>query len=694
VSAAPTQKTFTPKVSPSCITPNTATRLSITLLNTMPPGGQSFASANISVPNNFADPTNFSFSFANPSTAKHWHAQYVAPTRIIQLRSDAASDAIPPQGSVTVSFDTTSPTTLGSYEWTTVVKQSNDFRGNNNQFFLTTGATQASTTVGTCNPSPTANAVSKTTDEDTATNITLAGSDAGTCELTFSIVSGPTHGSLGSISNNACASGSPNTDTASVQYTPTADYNGSDSFTYKVNDGTSDSSSATVSITINPIADPPTADAKTATTNEDTAKTISLSGSDPDTCNLTFSIVSGPANGTLGLISDNACTAGSPNADTASVQYTPASDFNGSDSFTYKVNDGTANSSAATVSITVDPANDVPTADAKTPSADEDAAVSVTLTGSDIETCQLTFSIVSGPTNGTLGTISNDACVAGNPNSDSATVLYTPNENYFGSDSFTYKVNDGTADSNTATVSLTVNSVNDAPTAVDDSYSGVTGETVTVTASEGVLANDSDPENSTLTAILDSDVTHGTLTLNADGSFTYAPNGGFSGDDSFTYHASDGTDSSNIATVDLTVWASSLDCGQSMTLGSDGTEATITNLDGEGCEPVVFTATFDGDQFDIQKPDSEHVRLRIDLDAWNPEPAVNPIPATQVSPPVPAEDGVWCNGDPTTFSMPTGETWCLIQQSALLAGNEGGQQMQVNESWLLEGDATLCRTCK
>jgi len=99
------------------------------------------------------------------------------------------------------------------------------------------------------NTAPVANAQLVTTCEGTAKAITLSGSDPETVELTFSIVIGPSHGSLGVITDNAGTSGTPNTDTANVTYTPTA--NGSDSFTYKVNDGSLDSASATVSITIN-----------------------------------------------------------------------------------------------------------------------------------------------------------------------------------------------------------------------------------------------------------------------------------------------------------------------------------------------------------------------------------------------------------------------------------------------------------
>jgi VCBS repeat-containing protein len=97
-----------------------------------------------------------------------------------------------------------------------------------------------------------------------------------------------------------------------------------------------------------------------------------------------------------------------------------------------------------------------------------------------------------------------------------------------------------------------VNLANQAPTANDDSYSTQQDVNLTVNA-PGVLANDSDPNNDPLTAALDSGPSNGVVTLNSDGSFTYTPNSGFSGADSFTYHATDGSLSSNSATVTITV---------------------------------------------------------------------------------------------------------------------------------------------
>ena len=128
---------------------------------------------------------------------------------------------------------------------------------------------------------------------------------------------------------------------------------------------------------------------------------------------------------------------------------------------------------------------------------------------------------------------------------------YTPDTGFTGTDSFTYHANDGTDDSNVATVTITVNA---APVAADDAYT-VDQDTMLAAAAPGVLDNDSDADGDALTAVLDTDVSNGTLILNADGSFDYTPDAGFTGTDSFTYHANDGTDDSNVATVTITVEA-------------------------------------------------------------------------------------------------------------------------------------------
>src|SRR5439155_998046 len=129
---------------------------------------------------------------------------------------------------------------------------------------------------------------------------------------------------------------------------------------------------------------------------------------------------------------------------------------------------------------------------------------------------------------------------------------YTPAANFRWSDSFTYRANDGQADSNVATVALTINPVNDAPVAANDGFATDEDTALTVTA-PGVLGNDTDVDSPVLTAVVVTGPSHGTLTLDADGGFTYTPAGNFNGSDSFTYKANDGQADSNVATVALTI---------------------------------------------------------------------------------------------------------------------------------------------
>jgi len=175
---------------------------------------------------------------------------------------------------------------------------------------------------------------------------------------------------------------------------------------------------------------PPVADADiSATTNEDTVVSIPLTDSDLEGNALTYAIVANPTNGTVTL-TDNIAS------------YIPNANYNGSDNFTYKVNDGTVDSALATVSITITAANDAPVADAISATTNEDTVASVTLTGSDLEGNALTYAINVSPTNGAV-------TLSGN------TATYIPNTNYNGSDSFTFKVSDSTVAS-LATVSITI----------------------------------------------------------------------------------------------------------------------------------------------------------------------------------------------------------------------------------------------
>jgi VCBS repeat-containing protein len=276
------------------------------------------------------------------------------------------------------------------------------------------------------------------------------------------------------------------------------------------------------------------------TARPDAALTVNGPGvlandSDPDGNSLTAVLVSGPSHGTLTLNTNGAFT------------YTPAADYHGSDSFSYRASDGSLTSNLATVTITLSAVNDAPTAADDANSTAEDTALIVDAPGvlandNDPDGDDLHTVVVAAPSHGTL-TLDPDG-----------SFIYTPAADYDGTDSFSYRASDGTFASNQATVTITITATNDGPSAADDAYS--TGEDTTLTvAASGVLGNDSDPDGNPLSAVLVSGPSHGALTLDADGSFTYSPAANFTGSDSFTYRASDGSLASNPATVTITVTA-------------------------------------------------------------------------------------------------------------------------------------------
>jgi hypothetical protein len=198
-------------------------------------------------------------------------------------------------------------------------------------------------TVDRANTAPQAFGQSLDTDEDTPLPIVLQGQDAEMDPLSFVVVADPSHGALTGLPPN-------------VTYTPAADFNGSDSFTFKVSDGLLESAPATAGITIRAVDDVPVADSLSVTNLEDTPGPITLSGADVEGSPLTFILLTAPSHGTLDA-------APGPLA-TNRLEYTPAPNFHGTDSFTYKVNDGALDSLTATVTIHVVSVNDAPLVDA------------------------------------------------------------------------------------------------------------------------------------------------------------------------------------------------------------------------------------------------------------------------------------------------------------------------------------------
>ena len=287
------------------------------------------------------------------------------------------------------------------------------------------------------NHPPIANNQSVTTDVNKPVDVTLIASDLDKKDnLTAKVVSVPLNGTLGTI----------NQDTGIVTYTPEPRFSGTDQFTFKVNDGKVESSNAgVVRIIVEPNSTP-VANNQSVTADMNTPLDIKLTGSDKDqNDDLTATIVSKPLHGVLGQI----------NQKTGIVTYSPNSTFTGPDRFTFNVNDGKIDSDVpGTVGITVnrqktDPANIPPTANNQSVATRVDKAKDIRLTASDSNTRDtLTAEIVSEPIHGTLSDI----------NQDSGVVTYTPDPGFTGTDSFTFKANDGkTGSNNEGKVSIIVN---------------------------------------------------------------------------------------------------------------------------------------------------------------------------------------------------------------------------------------------
>lgn len=206
---------------------------------------------------------------------------------------------------------------------------------------------------------------------------------------------------------------------------------------------------------------------------------------------------------------------------------------------------GADTSSPQTFTISVTPVNDAPVANNDAYSISEDVLLTVTTSGvlgndSDVEGDVLTATVSTGPSHGLL-TLNSDGAFS-----------YTPDLNFNGTDSFTYTANDGTLDSNVATVTIEVLAVNDVPVGSGDAYS--TNEDVSLNVSApGVLGNDTDADSDPLTASLVTGPANGVLIFHTDGSFLYTPNRDYYGSDQFSYTAGDGLSSSSTTVVSLYV---------------------------------------------------------------------------------------------------------------------------------------------
>jgi len=377
------------------------------------------------------------------------------------------------------------------------------------------------------NDAPVALGESTITDEDTPLVIDPAGllandSDVDNVALTIVVVAPPSHGTLALQQNGTYV------------YSPAPDYNGSDSFTYRVSDGSLLSNVVAVNIRIVPVEDAPVARADAYAFDEDTTLAASVLANDFDVDGdaLAATLVSGPTRGSFSF---------QPNG---SFVYTPAANYNGFDSFTYRIGDGILDSATVTVSLTIRPIDDAPVGVGDAFSLDEDVpfdflAVFLLQNDSDIENDNLFIVEMTQPAHGTI--LRTDIGYR-----------YIPNADYNGPDSFSYRTSDGQKLSGDIVVLIAVRPVEDAPVARDDGFKTVRGQTVLLSVA-GLLANDTDVDGDSLSIAGIGQPLHGRLEVRADGTIAYIPNSTFVGTDTFTYTISDGILESRSATVSIVV---------------------------------------------------------------------------------------------------------------------------------------------
>ncbi|MFC1479514.1 Ig-like domain-containing protein [Planctomycetota bacterium] len=445
----------------------------------------------------------------------------------------------------TVTADTAAYSDTGLTPDTTYTYRVRAFNANGNSDYSNE---ESATTFADANNPPVAVDDNASANEDTSVIVNVLANDTDGDGDQLTVISNQTP------ANGTAVVNGDNT----ITYTPNVNYNGTDSFTYTISDGNGGTDTATVTVTVNPVNDAPVANNDSATTAEDTPVTVNvlLNDTDVDGDSLAVTTVGTPSNGTAAKNGDNTIT------------YIPNAGYNGSDSFSYGITDGKGGSANGNVSITVTEVNIPPVADDQSVITDEDTAVSITLTATDDDGDVLTNTIVSHPGSGIL---------TGTP----PNVTYTPFLNYNGNDSFTFKVNDGQADSNTATVSITVNPVNDVPVANNDSSSTQEDTGVTI----DVLTNDTDPDSDQLSVISNQSPVNGTAVINGDDTITYTPDTGYTGSDSFTYTISDGNGGTDTATVSVTV-------------NEDSGELEITSISRTGYVTAILGL---GDQYYIDR---------------------------------------------------------------------------------------------
>ena len=475
------------------------------------------------------------------------------------LTATAGTYATAEGGSVTIAED-------GTFTYT----PAENFNGQDSFTYEVTDGAESDTgtvtlTVNPVNDAPVANDDTFTGSEDSMIAGNVLTNDADIDGDTLSVTAGTyatAEGGSVTIASNGM-----------FTYTPAADFAGEDTFTYEVSDGSA-SDTGTVTLTVNPINDGPVAADDAYSVAEDGSVSGNILDNDTDADGDTLSVTAGTydtTHGTLVL------------AENGDFTYTPDAGYTGEDTFGYAVTDGNGGVDVADVTFTVTNVNDAPVATDDTFTGDEDAAIigNVLTNDTDADGDALTA------TAGTYATAEGGSVTI----AEDGTFTYTPAENFNGQDSFTYEVTDG-AESDTGTVTLTVNPVNDAPVANDDTFTGSEDSMI----AGNVLTNDADIDGDALAVVSGTFATnHGVVTIEENGMFSYTPDSGYVGEDSFTYEVTDGNGGMDTALVTLTLEDSGTPNyitgtnGRNTLHGTDGDDV----IDGLGGRDTLYG--YDGD---------------------------------------------------------------------------------------------------
>ncbi|HEY1026992.1 MAG TPA: retention module-containing protein, partial [Pseudomonas sp.] len=400
------------------------------------------------------------------------------------------------------------------------------------------------------NDAPVAYDTSLTVNEEsgsTAINI-QAPTDVDGDALTITVTGLPTMGTVTLANGTPVANGQSLTSAQleGLRYVAPADYNAGQNvgnFTYSVFDG-SVTVVGSVSLGVNPVNDLPVVDSTSLTVDEESVGTpLGLTApTDVDGDTLTITVSGLPSVGVITLADGTPVNNGQSltSAQLEGLKYNAPADYQAGDavgSFTYSVNDGTA-SVTGSVSLAVNPINDLPVLNNPSVSVDEDQSLASQLNVTDVDGDTVSYTLKSGTTNGTLVF-------------DAATgqYTYTPNANYHGPDSFIVSLDDGKGGVVDSVVTITVNPINDAPVSAPQSLT-----TAEETAIDGTInATDVDGDSLTYSIASGDEPKHGTVTLRADGTFTYVPSKDYNGTDSFTVTIDDGNGGTTTSLISLDV---------------------------------------------------------------------------------------------------------------------------------------------